>query len=212
MEFDDFKEFMNAAQSTFPSLKTWLGRQSADNRKATWKAWRKTLGAVSLDGGLAAIDKMLANAKLQPYGDKWEQFPGKLLELTVSSSQKPKGVKKCICGGDGIVMVGIKYQASTFDGNPLRQFRKEGRTLCGPIGAACRCPVGIWINDCRRKKVDPTMGPRLLPDYDPRRMELVSGDDDIFAPAIERQERENLQQAVMQFDGTPGDALDGDFN
>jgi hypothetical protein len=211
MEFDDFKQFMDAAQTTFPSLKKWLGQQSADNRKATWKSWRKTLGGVSLDSGLSAIDKMLANAKLQPYGDKWEQFPGKLLELTVGTSHRPKGVRKCICGGDGMVMVGLKFQGMTFDGNPLKQFQKGDQTLSGPICAACLCPMGVWVNDCRRKKVDPAMGPRLLPEYDPRRMVIVNGTDDLFAPAIAERERLSMSQAMIDFDRMPAGSLDGDF-
>lgn len=201
MTYDDFKTWMDSAQVAFPSLKQWLGGQSVDDRKSTWKLWRNTINNVSLDSAMAALDKVLANPKLQPYGGKWEQFPGTILGLCSSSSVQPKGRKECICNGTGIVLVGVKYRAKTFDGEPLRLIQINGETYCGPIGAACLCDVGIWINACREKKFDPNTGPKLLPKYDIKTMSVWHGTDMIFKPAIEERDRAMMSQAFMDFDG-----------
>lgn len=199
MNFDDFKQWMDAAQAAFPSLKQWLGGQSVDDRKATWKLWRSTMDDVSLDKGHKALEKLIANVKLQPFGGKWEQLPGIILGLCGAMSALPKGRRDCICGGTGIVLVGVKYQANTFDQNPLRVIQINGLDHCGPIGAACLCSVGEWVNESRQRKYDHASGPKMLPKYDPKRMTVWHGTDLIFKDALEEQERRMMAQTVLDF-------------
>lgn len=211
MNFDDFGEWMRTAQTTFPKMKSWLKTQPEQGR-GLWKTWRKVMNDVSLEMALAALDRMVADSSKQVFGDRWDTLPGIVISLCVSGGAKPKGDRKCICGGDGIVQVGMLFPCDTFDGNPLRGFSREGEDLWGPIGAACLCPVGSWINDCRQKKVDSAMGPRLLPVYKPQHMRLLNGQDDIFAAQLAEKERQSLSQVLMQFEGTqPTDELSGDF-
>lgn len=205
MQFDDFKTWMTEAQSAFPDMRKWLGGQSPDARKDVWKTWRKAMDGVRLDAGLAAIDKIVGDAKLQPFGGKWDQLPGIVIGLCAGSNGRPKGDKRCICFGEGIVTVGVKYQAETFDGNKLPVIEIDGVKHCGPIGAACLCPVGKWVNECRARKYDATTGPKLLPAYDPKRMTLWRGTDLVFAPAMEERDRLSMNQAMIDFDGVAVD-------
>lgn len=197
MNFDDFKTWMNSAQSAFPSLKQWLGQQSADARKETWKQWRKVLDSVSLDVGQQAIDRIVRDNKLQPFGGKWEQLPGIILGLCSGATSRPKGVNRCICHGEGIVLVGVRKPVLTDGGNPLRQFQHSEGVLWGPIGAACLCPVGKWLNRCREQPKEPGRQPMPLPVYDPKLMVCIGKDDDIFKPAIEQDEQTAMQSASM---------------
>lgn len=195
MEFDDFKTWMRATQDSFPSLRQWMIGQP-EGGKSLWKTWRQALGGVSLDAATAAVQKMLETTI--PY--RWDQLPGIVIGLCVSGSSKPKGDRRCICNGDGIVEVGVLYQAKTFDGNPLPIIWVRGQQACGPIGAACLCPVGKWINVCRERKFDSAIGPRMLPVYDPKKMIVCSRADTVFAEQIEREERTILNQACQAFE------------
>lgn len=211
MSFDEFMNWLKAAQTAFPSLKQWLGGHSEDGRKATVKVWRETLSDISFDKGMKAIDKLVAEVKLHPFGNKWEQLPGIVIGLCGAMSAQPKGDKRCICNGTGIVMVGIKYEAKTFDGNPLRVIQIDGLDHCGPIGAQCLCPVGEWVNACRQRKFDSATGPKLLPVYDPKKMTVWHGSDLIFKPAIEERDRQMMAHAMTVFDGVSYDQGSLDF-
>lgn len=205
MTYEEFKPWMQAVQSSFPDLRKWMAAQSDDGRKEVWKSWRKALSDVSSSHAMSAIDKIVGDSKLQPFGGKWDQLPGIVLGLCAGSSGRPKGDKRCICFGEGIVTVGVKYQAETFDGNKLPVIEIDGVKHCGPIGAACLCPVGKWVNECRARKYDATTGPKLLPAYDPQRMTLWRGTDLVFAPVIEERERLSMSQAMIDFDGVAMD-------
>lgn len=211
MDFNHFKTWMTEAQSQFPDMRKWLGNQSDDARKDVWKTWRKALEEVSLEAATAALDKMVSDVKLQPFGGKWDTLPAIVLGLCAGASSKPHGRKDCICHGGGLVMVGVIYQAVTFDGNPLPVFEINGEKVCGPICAACLCPVGRWVNECRRKRFDSASGPKMLPDYDPKKMRMVKGHDSVFAPAIEERDRQMMAQAMLDFDGVRMDADMLDF-
>lgn len=205
MTYDEFKAWMSETQSAFPDMRRWLGAQSPEARKDVWRTWAKTLRDSSLSSATAAVEKMVGDAKLQPFGGKWDQLPGIVLGLCAGTSGRPKGDKRCICFGEGIVTVGVKKPVLTFDGNKLPVIEIDGEQHCGPIGVACLCPVGKWVNDCRSRKYDATSGPKLLPVYDPNAMTLWRGTDLVFAPAMAEQERLQMSQAMIDFDGVAMD-------
>ena len=205
MTFDEFGEWMKDTQQAFPDLRAWMHSQ-ADKGKGLWKPWRQSMEGLSLSAAAAAVEKMLGNVGLQPKYGKWDQLPGIVIGLCAGSSARPKGAKDCICHGEGIVTVGVKYQAKTFDGNPMRVIQIDGVDHCGPLGVACLCAVGEWVNDCRSKKYDSTTGPKMLPVYDPKRMTIWQGTDLIFAPAIEERDRKMMAQSMLDFDGVAIDS------
>lgn len=211
MEFDDFRNWMKATQESFPSLRTWMLKQP-ENGKALWKSWRQALGRVTFDAATTAIEKMLENNALQPKFGAWDQLPGIVIGIAGGSSAKPKGVKKCICGGDGVVLVGFRNRMLSFDGNELRRIEINGEMHWGPVGVACLCPVGTWMNECRQRKVDKDQGPRTMPVYDPERMTMWNGVDDVFSARlkVEREEERlaSMRQATLVFEGDVDPGLD----
>jgi len=205
VKYDDFGEWMKAAQVTFPKLKPWMKTQPEAGR-GLWKVWRTAMEDISFDAAMTALDVMVADSSKQVFGDRWDTLPGIVIKLCAGQKVQPKGERKCICAGTGIVLVGIKYQAVTFDGHPLRVIQIEGQDHCGPIGAACLCAMGEWVNTCRERKFDTNTGPKLLPKYDPKRMTVCAGSDTIFGPVLAEQERAMMAQAMMDFDGIRMDA------
>lgn len=202
MNFEDFGEWMRDAQRTFPAIKTWLKTQP-DNGKGIWKIWRGALDGIDLEAALGATQKILSDPKLQVFGNRWDQFPGQVVQLCAGAKEEPRGDRGCLCRGDGFVEVLVPGVVKTIDGNPLPSHRIGEGVFSGPICVCCLCAKGIWVNQHRKLK---------FPEYQPLTHEVYRGVDNIFRPQFEKRQRENLQQAVMQFDGTPGDALDGDFN
>jgi hypothetical protein len=201
MTFDEFKGWMLKAQDDFESLRTWMNKQSKDAQRKVWSTWSKTLRDVPNGPALEAIDRMVADTKLQPFGGRWEQLPGIVIGLCAGVSSRPKGNSHCICHGTGIVLVGSKRPAKTIDGSDLRAFDIDGVTHYGPIGVNCLCPLGKWISECERKsKVNAETGPRIRPEYDPKRVTLAKGIDTVFAPALEERDRQMMSQTLMEFD------------
>lgn len=189
MNFDDFGIWMRETQRAIPAISAWLKTQE-NSGKGVWKVWRIALDGLDLKTATEAVQRIVKDPKLQVWGNRWDQFPGQVVQLCGSQKQQPRGDRKCICQGDGIVEVLVAGRVNTNEGNPLRCWEIDGGVWSGPIGAACLCPKGRWVNAHRNEK---------FPDYTHRGMRVYHGTDDIFAPRLESEERASMQQAMLDF-------------
>jgi hypothetical protein len=205
MTYAEHCKFMAEVQTQFPALKSWLKDQLEENRKQIWNAWVKVFRDISAETLDAAVQRMLSEKDAQVFGDRWDQFPAKLIALFKPVARKPpRGGPRCeFCWGDGIVEVGIVSPSNTIDGNPLRAFNQNGETLYGPIGACCPCTVGKHRNELRDLK---------LPEYDRgkmRRFKQSAGDHCDQLDRVREDERKTMRQATLVFeDGQTYEGLD----
>ena len=200
MTYDDYKRFMVDSQNRLPALRKYLKAMDEDAGRKNWNAWFKILQSVPTEAIDAAFEKMAGDTSLQVFGDRWDQFPAKLLQIVGDRNKaKPHRAPRCqFCQGDRIIEVGTTARAFTIAGNEMRQFLQNGETLWGPFGAACRCTHGQALNELRSPQ---------LATYDERTMRQYRQSVSSHCDQMERVdaiERASLRQASLRF----GDDVD----
>ncbi len=145
MNRETFFEWLNYHDAAFPGFESWWSNAGDTTVEARLQLWLGRVSQFSLQQMRQATELMFNSPDKPKFHSEhldWLCIRLRPRPLLNSIDSRPKQAKCRLCNDTGMLTVIFREQRFTPNGNPL-----ENNT--GPV--ACKCPVGQWLNDARKK-------------------------------------------------------------